>query len=273
MEFLQEQIISQSGEAHPLHGVLRYDLGDDIEMLISKMPDDPDGLDWSQMQAVVAGLWKYMVTGMRYHTVTLDILDVDDDVQIGWGHVVKWEGDSLSDRIAKRGVQLTSLVPPLQLTSLVPPSSADLMSGQRNSSLLAPLNSPIDWQVKDTDMTLRFTPMGKGPQPLNPKEVRSLLAAAIEILQKQIATHGAKGLPTTKVFRHGKQPMLEIISRSQLLTWGELATVVLGLVEFIVDRNRYRAWYFTIYIQDAKVEIGIGQVEKGYLPNNNVTVA
>lgn len=103
MAFLQEQISLHGEEAHPLDGGLEYDLGDGLEILIRKMPEDPYGLAWSELQAVVVGLWDYIVAGSRYRPVTFDILDTENDVQIGWGHIVK---DFLSNRTAKRGLQV-----------------------------------------------------------------------------------------------------------------------------------------------------------------------
>ena len=254
-------------EAHPLDGGLKYDLDDDLEILIRKMPEDPDGLDWSELQTIVAGLWEYVVTGMRYRTVTFDILNVEYDTQIGWGHIVKRERDSLSSRTARRGLQLT----PVAL-----PSSANPTSGQRNSSLPTPIGLGIDWRVEDSDMAIRFSYM-RGPRSgrefHDPAAVKHLFAVVIEIIQKAIATHGDEAKLDGETFYHGREIVLEVIDWKRLLTWGQLATAVVGLVEFIVDHNHYRSWYFSIFVGDPVVEIGIGKIDRGYLQNSNVTVA
>ena len=270
MAFLREQISSQGRGAHPLKGAFRYDLGDDMEIVIGKMPDDPDGLDWSQLQTVVAGLWEYIVTGMRYRTVSFDILNVEDDSQMAWGQLVKWELGSLSDQTTKRGVQLSSL----RL-----PSSGGLDSGQHSSNLSNPLGRPIDWPVKDTDMTLRFYPLGSGSQDLDQKAVRDLFIDLIKKIDNEIATHGVGAMMNAEVLKNYGRPIeLEVMGWRHMLTWGHLATVVLGLVDFMVDHEHYRAWSFTIFHQNPKVEIGLGVISKndlGFHNNNNfnVTVA
>ena len=246
MAFLREQISSQGSGAHPLKGAFGYDLGDDMEIVIGKMPDDPDGLDWSQLQTIVNGLWEYIVTGMRYRTVSFDILNIEDDTQIAWGQLVKWESGSLSDRTAKRGVQLSSL----RL-----PSSGDLDSGQGNSSLLG---TPIFWPVKDTDMTLRFSTFGSGPQALDRTAVRDLFVDLTKNIDNEIAAHGVEALLNTEVFYYGRPVMLEVMNWRHMLTWGRLAAVILGLIDFMVDHEHYRSWYFAIFIQNPKVEIALG---------------
>ena len=249
MAFLREQIDSQGRGAHPLKGRFGYDLGDDMEIVIGKMPDDPDGLDWSQLQTIVNGLWEYIVTGMRYRTVSFDILNVENDAQIAWGQLVKWETGSLSDRTAKRGVQLSSLTLP---------SAEELNSGQRSSSLSNPLGRPIDWPIKDTDMTLRFSTFGSGPQDLDRTVVRDLFVDLTKEMNKEMAAHGVEALLNTEVFHYGRRVMLEVINWRHMLTWGHLATVILGLIDFMVDHEHYRSWYFAIFVQNPKVEIGLG---------------
>ena len=264
MAFLREQISSQGRGAHPLKGAFRYDSGDEMEIVIGKMPDDPDGLDWSQLQTIVNGLWEYIVTGMRYRTVSFDILNVEDDAQIAWGQLVKWEIGSLSDRTAKRGVQLASVTLP---------SSGDLDSGQHRSSLSTPLGAPIDWPVKDTDMTLRFSTFGSGPQNLDREVVRELFIDVIKIIDNKIATRGVEALLNAEAFHYGGPVALEVINWRHKLTWGHLATVLIGLIDFMIDHEHYRSWYFTIFVQDPKVEIGLGIINKDLVLHNNVTVA
>ena len=272
MAFLREQISSQGGGAHPLKGAFRYDVGDDIEIVIGKMPDDPDGLDWSQLQTIVDGLWEYIVTGMRYRTVSFDVLNVEDDAQIAWGQLVKWETGSLSDRIAKRGVQLSSL-------TLA--SSGDLNSGQRSSSLPTALGTSTNWPVKDTDMTLRFNILGKGPQRLDREAVVNLFVDVIKFIDNQITTHGEEALLNADAFTYGGAIVLEVINWIHVLAWGHLATAVLGLIDFMVDHSHSRSWYFSIFVQDPKLEIAIGSIKKreegrvakGLVLHNNVTVA
>lgn len=233
------------------------------------MADDPDGLSCSELRTIVTGLWEYIVTGKRCRTATFDILDVQYDSQIGWGRIVKRERASLSKRIAKRS---------LQLTSLALPSSTNSTAGQRNSSLPTPIGTGIDWRVEDTDMTLRFsrdrTDHGER-QLLDHEAVKDLFVAVIEIIQDAIATHGQGGRLRGKTFRYGRAIMLEIIDWELVLTWGHVAAAVLGLVDFIVDNDHYCAWYFSIY-KDPMVEIGIGRIENGRFGNNNndnVTIA
>lgn len=256
-------------KAHTLDGELKYDLGDDLEILIRKMPDDPDGLDCSELRTIFAGLWEYIVTGKRYRAVTFDILDVQYDAQIGWGHIVKRERESLSNRIAKRG---------LQLSSLALPPSTNSTAGQRNPSLPTPIGTGIDWPIEDSDMTLRFSRMRtqqRERQFLDREAVKDLFVAVIEVIQDAIATHGQGGRLRGETFKYGRAIMLEIIDWKLMLTWEQIAVTVLGLVDFIVDNDNYRAWYFSIY-RDPMVEIGIGRIENGYFGNNstnNVTIA
>ena len=239
-----------------------------MEILIRKMPDDPDGLDWSQLQAVVSGLWEYIVAGMRYHTVTFDILDIEHDAQIGWGHIVKWGWGSLSNGTAKRA---------LQLSYPVPPSSANAISDQRNSSLSGPLgNSVADWPVRDSDMTLRFAPIPseRGRRAdLDPEAVRNLFIVLIEIIQNVLATRGQEAVLGGTSFRYGRLVVLKVINAPYMLTWGQFAEVVLGLIDYMVEHNHYRARYFTIFVQDPKVEIAIGSIRNGNVQHDNVAVA
>ena len=254
--------------AHPIDGGLEYDLGDGVEILIRKMPEDPDGLVWSELQEVIAGLWNYIVAGMRYRAVTFDILDIEDDAQIGWGHIVKWDRDSSSKRTLKRGPQTSSLA----LTT-----SANSISGQRNSSLPNLLGRPIEWPVKDSDMTLSFTTSSGGHysrgQTLDPEAVKNLFVVVLEIVQDGIATEGAEAALGYDSFRHGSLVVLRVVNRPHMLTWGQLATVVLGLIDFMVDHNHYHSWHFTIYIGDPKVEVASGQIARGVGQQDNVTVA
>lgn len=259
--FLREQINLHGDEAHPLNGGLEYDLGDDLEILIRKMPEDPDGLDWSELQEVITGLWAYIVDGMRYRAVTFDILDVEDDAQIGWGHIVKWDRGSLSNRTAKRA---------LQTSTLVLPSSADSISGQRNSSLLNTLGAPVDWRVEDSDITLRFTARAN---PLDPEAVRNLFTVIIEILQNAIAAEGEDAVMGRSSFRYGSLVVLEVINSPHMLTWGQLAEVVLGLIDFMVDHDHLRSYYFTVFVGDPKTETAIGKIARGRVQHGNVTVA
>ena len=247
MAFLREQISSQGRGAHPLKGGFSYDLNEEMEIVIENMPGDPDGLDWSQLQTIVNGLWEYVVTGMRYRTVSFDIFNADDDSQIAWGHLVKWETGSHSDRTAKRGVQL-----------LRPPSSGDVDSGPGSSSLSTPLGAPIDWPVKDSDMTLRFSTFGSAPDNLDHAVVRDLLRNLIGIIDREITAHGEEALFNAETFLNGRSVMLEVINWRHLLTWGHLAKIVLGLVDFMVDHEHYHSYYFTVFIQNPKVEIGLG---------------
>ena len=259
MAFVRDQISLHGDEAYPIHGGLEYDLGDGLEILIRKMPDDPYGLDWSELHVVVIGLWEYLVSAMRYRAVTFDILDIQDDVQTGWGHIVKWQSGSLLNKTAKRGLQLS-------------PSS---VSDQSSSSLPTVLDAPLDWKVKDSDMMLRFSPIRTdrmGRQILEPEVVKNLLVVVIEIIQNKIATEGATGIVGDKGFLYGRLVILEVLNWKHKVTWGQLANVVLGLVDFIVDYGHYRTWYFSIYVDEPKVEIGIGKVANGYFPQNNVTI-
>ena len=259
--FLREQIILHGDEAHPLNGGLEYDLGNDVEILIRKMPEDPDGLDWSELQKIITGLWVYIVDGMRYRAVTFDILDVENDTQIGWGHIVKWDRGSPSNRTAKRA---------LQTSTLVLPSSADSIPGQRNSSLLNILGGPIDWRVEDSDLTLRFTPRGS---PLDPEAVRNLFLVIIEMIQNVIAAEGEDAVVGRPSFRYGSQVVLEVINSPHMLTWEQLAEVVLGLIDFMVDHDHLRSYYFTVFVGDPKTEIAIGKIARGRVHQGNVTVA
>ena len=259
MAFLREQISSQGPGAHPLKGMFRYDLGDNMEIVIGKMPDDPDGLDWSQLQTIVNGLWEYIITGMRYRTVSFDILNVGDDAQIAWGQLVKWETGSLSDQTSKRGVQLSSL-------------SGDLDSGQHSSSL-SDLGKPIFWPIKNSDMTLRFSTYGSGPQVLDRGQVRDLFIGLTSRIDHEIVAHGVGALLNAEGYRYGRSVELEVINWQHILTWGDLATVFLGLIDFIVDHEHYRSWYFAIFVQNPKVEVALGIISKDSGLHNNVTVA
>lgn len=119
---MREQINLHGHEAYPINGGLEYDLGHGLEILIRKMPEDPYGLDWSELQDVIVGLWDYIVTGMRYRAVTFDILDIEDDDQIGWGHIVNEDGTSNSNTTTKRDLRIVT--PALSSSAPSIPSSA-----------------------------------------------------------------------------------------------------------------------------------------------------
>lgn len=265
--FLHEQISLHGDEAHPLNGGLEYDLGNDLEILIRKMPEDPDGLDWAELQDVISGLWAYIVEGRRYRTTTFDVLDVENDAQIGWGHIVVREQETPSNGTAKRGLE----VPTLAL-----PSSTSSISGPRNSSLPSLFGGTVEWPVKDSDMTLRLSSSGgrhaRG-QILDPEAVRDLFIVLIEIASSAIADKGEDAILGGKSFRYGDLVVLEVINSPHMLTWGLFATVILGLVDFIVDHDHYHSWYFTIYVGDPKIEIGIGKLARGSVEQSNATVA
>ena len=247
MAFLQEQIRSQGREAHPLKGAFSYDLNEEMEIVIEKMPDDPHGLDWSQLQTIVNGLWQYVVAGMRYRTVSFDILNAEDESQIAWGQLVKWESGSLSDRTAKRGVQLSK-----------PPSSGDLDPGPGSLGLSTPLGAPIDWPVKDSDMTLRFSTFGSAPHNLDRGVVRNLLRDLIGVIDRETAAHGEEALFHAETFLYGRSVMLEVMNWRHMLTWGHLGKIVLGLVDFMVDHEHYHSYYFSVLVQNPRMEIGLG---------------
>ena len=259
---MQEQIRLHGDDAYPLNGELEYEIGDHVELLVRKMPEDQHGLDWSKLLNVVDGLWWYIVEGMRYRTVTFDVLDIDNDTQIGWGHIVTWysKRDSSSNRNARRGLEISSL-------ALL--STANSNSGKRNSSISNLVGKPYDWPIEDTDMTLRLTMRAT---PLNPEAVRMLFIPLIEIVQKTIADRGADAILGGQNFRYGDLVVLEVINSPHMLSWGQFATVIFGLVDFIVNHGHYQACYFTIYLGDPKVEIAIGKVARG-TPHNNITVA
>ena len=260
--FLQEQINLHGENAHPLSGELDYDSGDGLEVKIIRSALDPEGLAWWELQDVITGLWAYIVTGMRYRAVSFVILDTgDDDFQIGWGHIVKWGGPSLSKRTAKRELQITT--PAL-------PSSANSIPKQNNSSLPEYLGGPIDWPVEDTDLTLRFCPRGTG---LGEEALRNLFIVIVEIVQNAIMVKGEHALLGSSSFRYGRLVVLEVINHPYMLTWGHLAYVVLGLIDYMLDHHNDRANYFTIYQGDPKKELAIGKVCRGRLQQDNVTVA
>ncbi|CAF9929601.1 MAG: hypothetical protein ALECFALPRED_004415 [Alectoria fallacina] len=264
--FLQEQINLHGAEAYPLNGGLEYNLGDGVKLLIRKMPEDPAGLDWAELQDVIVGLWEYIVEGRRYRTITFDVLNIEGDAQIGWGHIVEGDQDSSSNISAKRG---------LPISTLGLPSSANSISGQRNSSLPNLLGGPLNWPVDDSDMTLRLSSNGGRYAPgsdLDPETVRDLFIVLIEIIQGAITAKGEDAILGGKSFRYGNLVVLEVINSPHMLTWGQLATVVLGLVDFMVDNNHYHSWYFTIYVGNPKVEIGIGKIARGIVQQNNVTI-
>ena len=237
-----------------------------MKLLIRKMPEDPAGLDWAELQDVIVGLWEYIVEGRRYRTITFDVLNIEGDAQIGWGHIVEGDQDSSSNISAKRG---------LPISTLGLPSSANSISGQRNSSLPNLLGGPLNWPVDDSDMTLRLSSNGGRYAPgsdLDPETVRDLFIVLIEIIQGAITAKGEDAILGGKSFRYGNLVVLEVINSPHMLTWGQLATVVLGLVDFMVDNNHYHSWYFTIYVGNPKVEIGIGKIARGIVQQNNVTI-
>ena len=225
------------------------------------MPEDPYGLDWSKLQDVIAGLWDYIVTGMRYRPVTFDVLDTEDDAQIGWGHIVNGDGTSISNTTAKRDVQIVT--PAL-------PYSANLIPSPRNSSLLS-LLAPISWPVEDSDMTLRLS--SNRAHALDPEAVRNLFIVLTEMAQKAIAAKGEDAPLGTPIVRYGRLVVLEVINTPHMLTWRQFAEVILGLIDFMVDHFHYKSLFFTIYVGNPKVEIGNGRITRGIVQDNNVTVA
>lgn len=259
--FLREQISLHGYEAHPVDGGLEYDLSGSVEILIRKMPEDPDGLTWSELQNIIAGLWDYIVTGMRYRPVTFDVLDTEDDAQIGWGHIVNGERKTISNTTAKRDVRIVA--PAL-------PSSANLILSQRNSSLPSPLN-PLDWPVEDSDMTLRISTFRA--HTLDPEAVRNLFIVLTEIAQRAIAAKGEDAPLGVPSVRYGSRVVLEVINQPHMLTWKQFGEVILGLIDFMVDHNHYKSCFITIYVGNPKVEIGNGKVARGIFQHNNFTVA
>lgn len=238
------------------------------------MPDDPDGLDWSQLQIVVYGLWDYIITGMRYRTATFDVLDVEADAQIGWGHIVEQARGSLSiDTVKKRGLQFLSPALPSS------PSSEASISNQHNSSMsTTPLARPIYWPIDDSDLALQFTFPGGGQrprkEPLDPEAVRNLFLVVIEMSQDAIKTKGVDAPLGGPGFSYnGKGISLKVVNWPHMVTWGQLATAVLGLIDFIVDHDHYYCRYFSLYTQEPKVELAIGSLLKENTLDNNVTIA
>lgn len=259
--FLRDQISLHGDEGYPLNGELRYDLDMNLEILIKKMPEDPHGLDWSELQDVVVGLWKYIVTGMRYRPVTFDILNIEDDTQKGWGHIA--ERASLSNTTAKRS---------LQLSSLTLPSSANAISDQRNSSLPMSHHSWINWPVENSDMTLRFT-VPRRWAFLDPEATRNLFLVVIEMIQDAIAAKGQEAFLDGHSIQYGELVVLEFFYWPRTLTWEHLATTVLGLIDFIVDDDHYRSWSFLILVQETNVKIASGEIYTARNQGENLTIA
>ena len=259
--FLQEQINLHGEDTHPLSGGLQYESGAGLEILIMKQAQDPEGLQWSELQDVITGLWAYIVTGMRYRALSFDILDIEDDFQIGYGHIIKWDGASLSKRIARRELQITS--PAL-------PSSANSTPERNNSSLAQHLVGARDWPIEDSDLILRI--VSRGPA-LDEEALRNLFSGVIKIIQNAITAKGKDAFLGGTNFHYGRLVMLEVINDPFMLTWEQLGYVVLGLIDYMIDHHNDRAIYFTIFQGDPKVEFAIGQVTKGFYPHDNVTVA
>ena len=277
MAFLQEQVSLHGEKGYPVSGELRYDSSDDLEILIRNVPNDPNGLDWSQLQIIVYGLWDYIITGMRYRTATFDVLDVEADAQIGWGHIVKQQArcalsvDNVKKK--KRGLQLPSPALPFS------PSSEASISNQHNSSMSTiPLTRPTYWPIEDSDLALQFTYPGGDQKPrkdaLDPEAVRNLFLVAIEIIQDGIKTKGADAPLGGPGFSYNGQGVtLKVANWPHMVTWGQLATAVLGLIDFVVDHNHYYGRYFSLYTQKPKKELAIGSLLKGNtLLDSNVTM-
>ena len=259
---MQEQINLHGHDAFPIDGGLEYDIGSGSEILIRKMPQDPVGLDWSELQDVIAGLWDYIVIGMRYRPVTFDILNIEDDAQVGWGHIVNGDGTSISNTTAKRDVRIVT--PAL-------PSSANLITSQRNSSLLS-LLAPLDWPVEDSDMIFRISEFRA--HALDPEAVRNLFIVLTKIAQEAIAAKGGNAPLGTPSIRYGSRVVLEVINyQPHMLTWRRLAEVILGLIDFMVDHEHNKSCYFIIYVGNPKVEIATGMISRGTGQQSNVTVA
>ena len=259
--FLQEQINLHGEDTHPLSGGLEYNSGAGLEILIMKQAQDPEGLQWSELQDVITGLWAYIVTGMRYRALSFDILDIEDDFQIGYGHILKWDGASLLKRLSKRELQITS--PAL-------PSSANSIPERYNSSLAQHLVGARDWPIEDSDLILRMNP--RGPL-LDEEALRNLFLGVVKIVQDAITAKGGDALLGSSNFHSGRSVMLEVINDPFMLTWEQLAHVILGLIDYMIDHHNNRAIYFTIFQGDPKLEFAIGSVMRGPLPPDNVTVA
>ena len=261
MEFLQEQISLHGARARPPNGDLKYDLDNRVEILIKKM--DPYELDWYELSVIASGLWDYIVTGRRYRTVTFDVLDIENDAQIGWGHIVTLGRDSLLNKTSKRGLQDSSL-------ALL---SENSIPNQHNSSL-TPLVGSVRWPIKDSDLILQFATINTdkgGRQFLEPEAVKDLFLAVIEIVQHNIEIKG-EGTPLGfRSFRHGRSVMFEIINWPRMLNWEQFGDVVLGVIDFIIDHVHYRTYTFSVFIK--KNEIAIGKICHGLLEDNNVTIA
>ena len=259
--FLQEQINLHGEDTHPLSGGLEYNSGTGLELLIMKQAQDPEGLQWSELQDVITGLWAYIVTGMRYRALNFDILDIEDDFQIGYGHILKWDGASLSKRNAKRELQITT--PAL-------PSSPDSIPERYNSSLPEHLGGARDWPIEDSDLILRI--VTKGPA-LDEEALKNLFLGVIKIVQNAITTKGKDALLGSSSLHFGRIVMLEVINEPFMMTWEQLGYVVLGLIDYMIDYHNNRAIYFTILRGNPKVQFSIGKVTKGFYQYDNVTVA
>ena len=259
--FVQEQINLHGGDTHPLSGGLEYDSGAGLVILITKQAQDPEGLQWSELQDVLTGLWAYIVTGMRYRALSFEILDIEDDFQIGYGHIIKRDGASLSKRIAKREPQITS--PAL-------PSSANSIPERYNSSLAQHLVGAKDWPIEDSDLTLKI--VTRGPA-LDREALRNLFLGVTKTVQNAITAKGKDALLGSSSFHFGRLLMLEVINDPFMLTWEELGYVVLGLIDYMIDYHNNRENYFTIFQGNPKVEVAIGKVTRGLYQQNNVTVA
>lgn len=120
-------------------------------------------------------------------------------------------------------------------------------------------------------MSLRFSTGSTRAQALDPEAVRNLLIALIEMAQRVMAAEGEDAILGGRSFRYGRLVVLEVINSPRMLTWIQFATVLLGLVDFMVVHDHFRSWYFTILVK--QVETGIGKVAKGIVPDRNVSVA
>lgn len=266
---IREQIAAHGPNSHSPGPIFDYCLGDGVELQIKKRASFPNGLLWSTLQDIVTGLWLYIIQGRRFRKAQFWVLGEAADFVIGYG-VIKQQR-RLATVIAKREVEKfswsdsSSLAPggiinSSLLDSRFPNSTSANPSGFSLPSLPA---GPWRFRIPNTEMTLCISPRSPGFQLA---VIEDLLNGANNRIHDQIELHGGSASIPGIDFRqrdHNSGWALEVInsrSRSDGLTWDQLADIVIGLAWFIVDGKHYRAFYFTVLYGEALVEIGFGRI-------------
>lgn len=266
---IREQVADHGPYARSPGSSFAYDLGGGVEVEIWKRRSFPSGPSWKTLETIVYGLSLYMVQGNRPRAVKFRFLIPPNNLELGYG-VIK-QSHAFSSRTIARDL-------PLRLRPKDPSGSGSdltntsLLNSNTShpsvflSSIPKPLTVPRHFHIPHTDMNLRVIAKR---QFISPVTMRALLNAAYARTVDQITVHG-RNTPVTRgsfLYRDDSSRLFLEVTNSRLpsdkMTWGQVATAVQGLSQFMSDSGEYRACFFSVYKGEPVVEIGFGQIDEG----------